>query len=571
MLNNLTIKNIALIEQLDLELNSGLTILTGETGAGKSIVLDALSLVLGKRADSSLVRSGSDKAMVTACFQLPPEHPVSSWLADRDLESGEDLLTIRRVIGIKTTSRAYINETAVPLATLSELGNQLVEIHGQHDQQILLNSTAHLSILDAFADHGMLLAQVEAQFGRWFGLNQELQNIQKMAHEAFERRDYLAFQLEELAQAGIMPGELAELQSRRARLAHANQLALAGQASVALLAAAENDRHPGAASLTSQAAGELEGVSDLDETLLPLAESLRSLHYELEDVVERVQHYLESLEINPVQLEEVEERLDLIHRLSRKHHREADELEQLACQWREEMAAIDSADERLAAIENELASAKAEYDKLAKKLTASRKNASKLLTVAVEKQLAALHMANTRLSISFTPKAGPPIKNGMEEASFLVSTNPGTPAKPLKQIASGGELSRIMLAFKTVLADLMATTTLIFDEVDVGVGGRVATSIGEKLAQVARQRQVLAITHLPQVAAWGDRQLKVEKKSRQSTTQASIAPLNQTERIEELARMLAGDKITAPARQNAKELLKSAEVSKKNSSTGKFC
>jgi DNA repair protein RecN (Recombination protein N) len=559
MLNNLTIKNIALIEHLALELSPGLTIMTGETGAGKSIILDALSLVLGRRADSSLIRSGTDKAMVTACFQLRHDHPAMIWLSEKDLESGEELLTIRRTIGAKTPSRAYINETAVPLVTLAELGSQLVEIHGQHDHQILLNSNTHLTLLDAFANHGDLLAQVESQFKRWNDLHTELENLKKMAAEAFERRDYLAFQLQELEGAGIAPGELVELESHKARLAHAKQLVQNSQTSIDLLSGVGGDDRGGASTLTNQAAFELEGAGELDSTLLPLAEAVRSLHYEMDDIIERIGHYMQSLEIDPAQLDEVEERLDLIHRLSRKHHIEADELEPFTAKLRREMETIDHADERIATVEKELDQVKKSYTTQAGKLSASRKKASKQLVQAVEKQLSALHMKNTRLSINISAKDGDPRANGMEDGTFLVSTNPGESPKPLKQVASGGELSRIMLALKTVLADLMTTTTLIFDEVDVGVGGRVAASIGEKLAHVASDRQVMAITHLPQVAAWGRNHLKVEKKSHKDKTQASITPLNNKERIEELARMLAGNRVTAPARQNAKDLLLSCK------------
>jgi DNA repair protein RecN (Recombination protein N) len=560
MLTQLTIKNIALIDQLSLNLNLGLTILTGETGAGKSIILDALSLVLGRRADSSLIRSGVDKAMVTACFQLKKDHPAQDWLNSKDLESGEDLLTIRRVIGVSTPSRAFINETAVPVATLLELGSQLVEIHGQHDQQILMNNNTHLAILDSFANHGELLSKVKELFEKWQKQSIELENLEKLANEAFERRDYLAFQLDELDKASIMPGELFELENQKARLAHANQLLQASKTSLTLLTGQAEAGIDGATNNTNQAASELEGVSDMDATLTPIAETLRSLHYELEDIVERIQDYSNTLEINPAQLDSVEERVDLIHRLSRKHHKNADELEQLAQQWRLEMDTIDNADEHIATAKKEIDLTLTQYKTVAKKLTASRKKGSKLLTKEVEKQLAALHMPNTRLTLAITPRDGNPRSGGMEDGQFLVSTNKGQSEKPLKQVASGGELSRIMLALKTVMADLITSTTLIFDEVDVGVGGRVAASIGEKLARVANNRQVLTITHLPQVAAWGSYHLKVEKKSSLDKTQASIFTLSQEDRIEELARMLAGNRVTVAARKNAKDLLQSCKI-----------
>lgn len=560
MLSHLTIKNIALIDHLELDIEKGLTILTGETGAGKSIILDALSLVLGKRADSTLIRSGTEKATVTATFQLPPDHSIQAWLKDRDLDSEEGELTIRRVIGTNTPSRAYVNEITVPLTTLSELGGQLVEIHGQHDYQVLLNSQTHLAILDAFAAHPSLLEQVNRYHDEWRQAHTRLAELKQKMRDALERRDYLVFQLEELEQAGVAPGELEQLDLQRTRLAHVNQLVQAGQSALAFLNGNPSEElTAGAASLLGRAASELEGVESLDATLQPLAESMRSLHYELDDVSERIQQYLENIEIDPAQLNEIEERVDLIRRLSRKHHCQADELEALTQQWREELETIDHADERIQVLESTREQARQAYEKEARSLTLSREHAAAKLTKATEKQLAALHMVNTRLSITLTPRSGDPRANGRDEVVFLVSPNPGEPPKPLKQIASGGELSRIMLALKTVLADLIQTTTLIFDEVDVGVGGRVAASIGEKLTQVAQGRQVLAITHLPQVAAWGENHLKVEKKSHAGKTQARILSLSGEDRVEELARMLAGDQVTGPARQNARDLLQTAE------------
>ena len=577
MLRHLVVENIALIQHLDLEFNAGLTMLTGETGAGKSIIIDALSLVLGARADTTLIRSGTDRAMVKASFNLPSMHAAQDWLSEKSLDNrcvaqhnevgdpNEEILVLRRVLSTNGRSRAFINETQVPLATMAELGSMLVEIHGQQDHQTLLDPGTHLAILDAFANHPRLVLAVKTHFDQCRKIAAERQIVLKRQADAADRRAFMAFQLNELETADIKPGELAELEQQHSRLAHATKLAHAAQSALDLLLENANP----ASILVGRAAGELEMVTDLDPSLEPITTTVRSLQYELDDVGERIRHYLNELEIDPAQLEDLGGRIDLIRRMARKYRREAEQLPELVQQWQNEIELIDSADEQEKLLDKEYVIAQNAYMKTAMQLGQSRQAATTHLNQAVESQLQDLHMVNTRFSAVLQTRKGEPHPSGMEDAIFRVSPNPGEPLKPLHLIASGGELSRITLALKTTLAHSLPVPTLVFDEVDVGVGGRVAASIGAKMARIAQERQVLAVTHLPQVAAWGKHHLKVEKNTTDSKTMVTITPLTSTMRKEELARMLAGDQITNPARQYAQELLESSSWQTETNKTNK--
>ena len=565
MLHQLIVENIALIQHLNLEFETGLTVLTGETGAGKSIIIDALSLVLGTRADTTLIRSGTERAMVQASFQLAPLHPALRWLREKSLDNKEisprkkngpnpeEELFLRRVLSTNGRSRAFINETQVPLATLAELGAMLVEIHSQQDHQILLDPNTHLTILDNFANHLPLVQAVKNHFDQWRKIALERKNLLKRQADAIDRRAFLAFQLQELQTIDLKPGELTELEQHHSRLTHVTQLAQATQDALDLLL----ENNLSASTLTGRAAGALETIIGLDPSLEPIATTIRSLQYELDDAGERVRHYLNGLEIDPSQLDELGDRIDLIRRMARKHRREADQLPELELQWQQEIDQIDSAEEHEKHLDKAFSAAQESYMKSAQQLSQSRQATTSRLNQAIEGQLRDLYMANTRFSATLLPRNNEPHLSGLEDVIFQVSTNPGEPLKPLHAIASGGELARITLALKTTLAHSLPVQTLIFDEVDTGVGGRVAASIGAKMAHISQKRQVLAVTHLPQVASWGNHHLRVEKFSHEETTTVTITPLTPAMRIEELARMLAGDTITTPARQHAQELLDS--------------
>ncbi|MEO5350124.1 MAG: DNA repair protein RecN [Magnetococcus sp. YQC-3] len=565
MLRQLIVENIALIPHMDLEFALGLSMLTGETGAGKSIIIDALSLVLGARADTTLIRSGTERATVQACFRLPRTHPAQPWLREKalgttdDTSNDQDLeeeLFLRRVLSSNGRSRAFINEIQVPLATLAELGGMLVEIHGQHDLQTLLDPNTHLAILDKFANHPDLTEAVQGCFEQWHAIVMEQKKLHQRQADAADRQAFLAFQLSELEAADIRPGEMTELEQQRSRLAHATRLAQAAQSAMELIL---EGAHP-ATTLTGRAASELEAVVELDASLEPIATAARSLQYELDDVGERIRDYLDGLELDPAQLESLDDRLDLLRRLARKHRREVEALPALMQEWQQEMAQLNSDEEREKQLNQAYAVASKAYMEAAQRLSQSRQAAAKRIGQAVEAQLQDLHMKNARFLATLQPGKGEPRQSGLEDALFQVTPNPGEPLKPLHLIASGGELSRITLALKTTLAHLLPITTLVFDEVDTGVGGRVAASIGAKMAHIAQQRQVLAVTHLPQVAAWGDHHLRVEKAVHDGQTIVTVTPLSSETRIDELGRMLAGEQMTTPARQHAQALLDSSRL-----------
>jgi DNA repair protein RecN (Recombination protein N) len=559
MLRQLIIENVALIERLELEFQGGLTMLTGETGAGKSILIDALSLVLGERADTSLIRSTCEKATVQACFQLPLQHTAWQWLSEKELsnatthtdaQSVDDELFLRRVLNRNGRSRSFINETQVPLATLAELGSLLADIHGQHDHQRLLNPHAHLAILDEFAHHPEQVQAVKNGYQAWHAIAQEQKKWRQQQADAADRHAFLSFQLAELENVDPKEGEMAELEQHRLRLAHASRLAHAARTALEWI-----HEHPQSASiLGGRAATELENASEMDGSLQPIASALRSLHYELEDVAERLRDYLQGLELDPAALAQSEDRLDQLRRLARKHRREVDQLPALRHDWQEELQQLTRMEEREHALSQAYAQARNTYLQAARLLGESRRGAATRLGQTIEAELADLYMHNARFAAHLQSGKNEPRASGLEEVQFQISPNPGEALKPLHLIASGGELSRITLALKSALAHLLPVTTLLFDEVDVGVGGRVAASIGGRMARIAQARQVLAITHLPQVAAWGAHHLKVEKQSDGQVTRVMVHVLNQEERLEELARMLAGEVVTEAAREHAKTL-----------------
>ncbi|MBF0158725.1 MAG: DNA repair protein RecN [Magnetococcales bacterium] len=555
MLAQLTIDNIALINRLDLELSDGLTVITGETGAGKSILLDALGLVLGMRADTTLVRDGTDKAVVTARFNLPAAHPAHLWIREQALEQVGEEIFLRRVVTANGRSRAFINETAVPLSALERLGTVLVDVHGQHDHQSLLQSSTHLAILDAFAGHETLLTAVTDCYQQWRTDRQQLDALRHQLATAAERRAFLVFQLEELDRANVQPGELEQLKQQKHLLQHGARLQQGIEQALTWMVHGEKN----AVERLHRSGSELEHCAKVDGQLLPLAERARAIQYEIESIGADLSHYQRALHVDTEAMDSLEQRLDLIHQLCRKHRREAHELAELAHGWHQELQQLEQAEEQEQQLEQRLASSLQQYQQTADQLTLSRHRAAERLITEVTQQLQDLYMTATHLDVQITPVAGSPRPSGQEEVELLMSANPGEPVKPLKQIASGGEIARIMLALKSVLADASMVNTLIFDEIDSGISGRVASAAGEKLRGIGtHRRQVIAITHLPQVAVWGHHHLKVVKQLQQQRSYIDVQQLNRQERVEEVARLLAGDQITDSARHNAQELLSQA-------------
>jgi DNA repair protein RecN (Recombination protein N) len=550
MLKQLTVHNIVLVDRLELEFEPGLGVLTGETGTGKSILLDALGLALGARAESGLLRSGEDSASVSAEFELLPRHPVHAFLAEQAvaLDPGEPLV-VRRTLRSDGASRAFIGASSVPAALLREFGNQAVEIHGQHDDRGLLNPKGHRDLLDAF---GRLdTSPVEAAWARVTGIEAELVRAQAEVATAERDRDWLEHASAEIEALAPEEGEETLLADERASI----QAGLkAGESLTGLdeiLGGAD-----GAISLLRQAARRIERGA-ADHPLL--AEALASLDRALIETTEaedRIARAADTLALDPARLEQVETRLFDIRGLARKHRVEPDALAALGSQMREQLAAIDAGGERIAELDRALVAAREAYGAAAQALGGQRHEAAARLDRAVAAELHPLKLDAARFRTAIA--ATEPGVSGTDRIEFEVSTNPGAPFGPLTRIASGGELSRFILALKVALAEAGSAATMIFDEVDRGVGGAVASAIGERLARLAQDSQVLVVTHSPQVAARASHHYRIEKSHGPAGTRTTVRKLSEPERREEIARMLSGASITDEARAQASRLLDAA-------------
>lgn len=548
MLRTLDIRDILIIDHLSLDLGAGLNVLTGETGAGKSILLDSLGFVLGWRGRAELVRQGADQGEVTAVFDLAPDHPARAVLREAGLPEPEEQLLLRRTNSASGRKSAWINGRPATGEQLRALSDTLVELHGQHDDRGLLNPRGHRALLDAFAGHDRLLGQVQTAW-RALAEAEKDRAAQAAALEAARaEEEFIRHTVTELDALDPQPGEEAELDARRRLMQGAARI---GED---ITRAAQALGPDGAEGRMGDALRWLEDAapdagSALDAPLASLARALSELA-EASDGVERA---LSALEFNPHELEACEERLFAIRALARKHQVAPDELGGFAARMRTRLAALDQGDAALRAAEDSARAARGAYDKAAATLGASRAKAAKKLDAAVAAELAPLKMERSVFSTRIDP--GPEGPEGTDAVQFVVATNPGAPAGPIGKIASGGELSRFLLALKVCLARATGGVTMIFDEIDRGVGGATADAVGRRLAALAEGGQVLVVTHSPQVAALGATHLRVEKDVRNGQTLSTVVPLDPAERETEIARMLAGDTITPEARAAAKSLL----------------
>ena len=550
MLRQLSIHDVVLIDRLELEFEPGLGVLTGETGAGKSILLDSLGLALGVRADTGLVRQGQPQASVAAEFELPSDHPAFSLLAEQGIESepGEPLL-VRRTLKADGGSRAFVGGAGVSAAILRDIANGLVEIHGQHDDRGLLNPRGHRALLDAFGridcgPVGAAWAEVER-------LERELTQAREAAAAAERDREWLEHAAKEIAALAPEPGEETRLAEERAAmqagakagetLTGLDELLGGSEGALAQLRAAARRIERGAADHPLLA----EALASLDRALIEGSEA--------EDKIARA---AEALAFSPERLEAAEARLFDIRGLARKHRVEADTLAALGEEFQGKLALIEAGGERIAALEAELAGANARFDEAAQLLRAARQEAAARLDAAVAGELAPLKLDAARFRTALSDAEPGP--TGIDRAEFEVSTNPGAPFGPLTRIASGGELSRFILALKVALAEAGTAQTMIFDEIDRGVGGAVASAIGERLARLARKSQLLVVTHSPQVAARAAHHYRIEKAHEEGVTRTLVRKLTPDERREEIARMLSGAAITDEARAQAARLLEAA-------------
>ncbi len=551
LLTNLSIRNVVLIEALDLEFGAGLGVLTGETGAGKSILLDSLGLALGARADSGLVRSGEPQASVTATFDIArADHRAVDLLADNgiELETGEPLI-IRRTLKADGGSRAFINDQACSAALLRDLGGTLVEIHGQHDDRGLLNPRGHRALLDAYGrcDNGA----VGRAYLAWRAAAERLAESRAAVEVAARDRDYLSHAVDELSRFAPEPGEEAALAEERATMQKGARLADDLSAVTDCLTGSD-----GGVAQLRQAARRLDRiVGEYD----PLAEVLAALDravIEADEAEERLAGAAEALSFDPARLDAIETRLFDLRGLARKHQVAADELAGLRDDMAAKLAAIEGGDEHLAALDAEVAASAQAYRQAAQLLSDQRREAAARLDAAVAAELAPLKLDAARFRTVVAPlDEGQWSAQGMDRVEFEISTNPGAPFAPLVKIASGGELSRFILALKVALAERGGADTLIFDEIDRGVGGAVASAIGDRLARLSQSNQILVVTHSPQVAARGAGHMLIAKASDGMVTRTGVHALNDGERREEIARMLSGAEITAEARAQAERLL----------------
>ena len=550
MLRQLAIHHVVLVERLDLEFEPGLGVLTGETGAGKSILLDALGLALGARADSGLVRSGEEVAAVSAELELQAGHPVHAMLAEQGIapDAGEPLI-IRRTLKSDGGSRAFINGSPVPAGLLRDIGALAVEIHGQHDDRGLLNPKGHRALLDAFArlDTGAVTA-AWAEVAR---LDAERDHARAEAAAAERDREWLEHASREIAELAPEEGEETRLAGERAAM----QAGLKAGESLSgldeLLGGSE-----GALALLRQAARRIErGAADHPLLAEALASLDRSL-IEASEAEDRIARAADALAFDPERLEQAEARLFEIRALARKHRVEADALAALGVRMGEQLAAIDAGGERIAGLDRELAAARERYAAAAQSLTRQRHEAASRLDSAVAAELAPLKLDSAKFRTAIMPSEPGP--SGTDRVEFEVSTNPGAPFGPLVKIASGGELSRFILALKVALAEAGSAAAMIFDEVDRGVGGAVASAIGERLARLAQRNQVLVVTHSPQVAARASSHYRIEKTHGPEGTRTIVRRLDSDERREEIARMLSGASVTEEARAQAAKLLEAA-------------
>ncbi|AXK64569.1 DNA repair protein RecN [Burkholderia sp. IDO3] len=547
MLRHLSIRDFVIVAALDLEFDSGFTVFSGETGAGKSILIDALALALGERADASVVRAGCGRADITAEFT--PHDRVARWLDEHAFDA-DDTVMLRRVIDANGRSRAFINGTSATLAQLRELGEMLVDIHGQHAHQLLMRPDAQRELFDTHAGLVADAANVARAWRVWRDATQAIDAAKAHERELQLEREKLAWQLAELDKLAPQPGEWDEVGSEHKRLSHSANLIAGVQGALNALSEADDAMLPQLGAIVSK----LRSLADYDTGLGDALASLEPAEIQLQEAVYSLSHYAQRLDLDPARLAQVETRLDALHSTARKFRLPPDTLHEEHAARRAQLAALDAAAD-LGALEAAQAKARETYLDDANRLSKARTHAAKALGTAVTAGMQELSMAGGSFEVALVPLAdgGP---HGLEQVEFRVAGHPGVPLRPLAKVASGGELARISLALAVIASAASPTPTLIFDEVDTGIGGGVAEVVGRLLHQLGRDRQVLCVTHLPQVAARGDHHFQVAKGADdRGGTVSSVNPLDKASRVEEVARMLGGLEITATTRKHAKEML----------------
>lgn len=515
MLTHIHIWNFAIVEALDIELEPGLSVLTGETGAGKSILLDALGLALGDRADSTVIRHGESRAEISVTFDTSSAANAESWLKEHELDSEHECI-IRRTVSEKGPSKAFINGKPATVQQLRELAEMLVDLHGQHEHQSLMKADVQQQLLDDYANHLGLVNKVSTSFKEWNKLNTEFKKLSTAKNEQDHRLDLLKYQVSELETLNLQMGESEKLDIEHKRLSNASLLL---QTTEQTLQTLENSDNASISQQLSHFTSELQQLGKTDNKLNEIAALLDNAMIQINEASSELHQYIDSLEMDPQRLSYLDERISSIHNLARKHQVNPDELPALFERLVKELDSIENADGHLEKLQLNIETTAKKYQEAASKLTKSRKKTAKTLSTKVSGNMQELGMEGGAFEVALNSYETDSFHaNGNEQIEFLVSANPGSPAKPLSKVASGGEISRISLAIQVIAAESTRIPTLIFDEVDVGIGGRVAEIVGLKLKQLAAHRQVICVTHLAQVAALGEHHLQVSKQSDSATT-----------------------------------------------------
>ncbi len=559
MINELLIKNIAVIEQLNVSFKSGMSVLTGETGAGKSIIIDSINMILGNKADKTLVRYGEKKAVVQAVVSVNDD--ALSILHSNGIDCEDNELIITREISAEGKSSCRLNGFAVPLSFLKEISSMLVNIHGQHDNQALLAPNKHIIFLDAFAENEDMIIEYKNIYGKLKEKEKQLDSLSFDEDERLRTIDLLKYQTDEIFSADLKMGEEEELKEEKEKILNAENINQSVTEAYECLYAGENTN---AYDALSRAVSALSRIQGIDNEIDKIYNSLNDAMYSIEDNAHEIKEFAEGIEYNEETLNEIEERLDIYRKLKRKYGNSVSEILSFAEDANIKLQNIQNADENIIKLKKEVEELVSELNVISKKLTQSRIKAGELLEKRVESALSELNMQKAKFKVNITEKTKRGT-DGVDDVEFLIATNAGEPLKPLVKIASGGELSRVMLAIKSILAECDDVGTLIFDEIDTGVSGSAAQKISDKLAYISKTKQVICISHLPQIAAAADNHYFIEKYESEDKAYTSVRLLDTDDRITELARITGGD-ITQISKQHARELLERA-VQRKCGST----
>lgn len=550
MLKQLYIKNFTLIDELNVDFHEGFSVITGETGAGKSIILGALGLLLGNRADSKAVKDTTGKCVIEGVFDLS-KYDMHSFFEDNDIDEGDDTCIIRREVNGSGKSRAFINDTPVSLVQMRELGEQLIDIHSQHQNLLLQKDNFQISVIDIIAENKELLNSYRQQFKAYKEALDLLEETKEEIRRNAANADFIRFQYEELKRLQLKKGEEEELDQKSNTMQHSEDIKSALFETDNLLGEETN----GVLSRLHKSIGLLRNIESVYPQVSELISRIEATYVDMKDASSEIADMLDKIDYDPDELEEINNRLDAIYSLEQKHHvSSVEELLQLQAEFEESINNIDNSEDKLMELQKTVDAAWQQTEQLAKQLTAARKKAAAIVEKEISERLKPLGLPNVRFVVDITPKEC--ASDGADKVVFLFSANPGTPLNPISQVASGGEIARVMLALKALLSGAIHLPTIIFDEIDTGVSGRIAEQMAKIMKEMGQsERQVISITHLPQIAAMGANHYKVYKEQQETTTTSHMRELNNEERINEIAQMLSGSSISAAAIDNAKELL----------------